>query len=60
MRCCFCGGDTTEAGAHEYVELEVTYPAWEGPMSQLFGANLLCFQAKAVTGFVVANPLTGE
>jgi hypothetical protein len=60
MRCCFCGSGTAEAGPQQYVELEVTFPGWDGPMRQFFGAHVRCFEAKAAPGFTVANPLTGE
>jgi hypothetical protein len=56
MRCCFCGTDTAEAPAENYVEIEITFPVFDGPMRQFFGAHVGCFNEATAVGFAIEKP----
>ena len=47
MLCCFCGSSTRAATDREYIELEMRFPAYDGPFRQWFGAHVACFDAAA-------------
>jgi hypothetical protein len=57
MTCCFCGGDTATTADGEYVELQVRFPAFDGPMRQFFGAHARCFDEATTRMHRIENPL---
>jgi hypothetical protein len=56
MTCCFCGKATDASQVGDYVELEVTFPDFDTPMEQYFGAHVDCFHAAVTEEHRIFDP----